>query len=220
MPQAWLKQPTYSVFFQGLQGGKFPPLSFEFLPQTITNFVCFFYILHIFSPHKSNFPTKSTSLKTVTRMFKFCCVVLEVGIHNVCVLYPSFFCEKPSIPEFSVIMPHTNDTSMVEIAHVLNIFLPRQLKTVMRMFKFCCVLCCLHNKLAHSQLYCCLQNMAPGNGHMHSKWIKETQLPHSARNTFTSQQLLLFMALHCKNFLVTLTIFWSPQLHSFCVGDM
>ena len=46
----------------------------------------------------------------------------KVGIHNVRVLYLSFSCEKPSIPEFSVIMPHTNDTSMVEIARVLNIF--------------------------------------------------------------------------------------------------
>ena len=50
-------------FFQGLQGGKFPPLGFEFPPQTITNLVCCSDILHIFSPHKSNFPHKTTSLE-------------------------------------------------------------------------------------------------------------------------------------------------------------
>ena len=52
------------VFFSGPLGGeKIPPLSFEFPPQTITNFVCFLDILHIFSPPKSNFPSKTTSLE-------------------------------------------------------------------------------------------------------------------------------------------------------------
>ena len=54
---------VYSVFFRAFRGGNFPPLSFEFPPQTITNFVCFLDILRIFSPHKSNFPPKTTSLE-------------------------------------------------------------------------------------------------------------------------------------------------------------
>ena len=45
-----------TVFFSGPLGGEISPLSFEFPPQTITNFVCFLDILHIFSTHKSNFP--------------------------------------------------------------------------------------------------------------------------------------------------------------------
>ena len=52
-------------FFSGPLVGEIPPppLSFEFPPQTVTNFVCFQNILHIFSPHKSNFPPKTTSLE-------------------------------------------------------------------------------------------------------------------------------------------------------------
>ena len=50
-------------FFRAFRGGNFPPSSFEFPPQTITNFICFLDILHIFSPHKSNFPPKTTSLE-------------------------------------------------------------------------------------------------------------------------------------------------------------
>ena len=47
------------VFFQG-GGLEFPSLSFEFPPpQTITNFVCFLDVLHIFSPHKSNSPPQN-----------------------------------------------------------------------------------------------------------------------------------------------------------------
>ena len=56
------------VFFQG-RGLKFPSLSFEFPPpQTITNFVCFLDVLHIFSPHKSNSPPKTTSLEKTLLM--------------------------------------------------------------------------------------------------------------------------------------------------------
>ena len=48
------------TFFSGpLGGGGISLLSFEFPPQTITNFVYFLDILHIFSPHKSNFPPKN-----------------------------------------------------------------------------------------------------------------------------------------------------------------
>ena len=63
-----------SVFFRAFRGGNFPPppLSFEFLPQTITNFVCFLDILHIFSPHKSNFPPKTTSLEKTLVMNQDC----------------------------------------------------------------------------------------------------------------------------------------------------
>ena len=42
--------------FQGLQEGNFPP-------KTITNFVCFLDVFHIFSPHKSNFPPETTFLE-------------------------------------------------------------------------------------------------------------------------------------------------------------
>ena len=52
-----------SVFFSGpLRAGNSPP-SFEFPPQTITNFVCFLDIFQIFSPHKINFPPKTTTLE-------------------------------------------------------------------------------------------------------------------------------------------------------------
>ena len=50
------------IFFRAFRrgggggGGGFPP-------QTITNFVCFLDILHIFSPHKSNLPPKTISLE-------------------------------------------------------------------------------------------------------------------------------------------------------------
>ena len=54
----------HTMFFSGPLGGEISPLSFEFpLPRTITNFICFLDILHIFSPHKSNFPPKTTSLE-------------------------------------------------------------------------------------------------------------------------------------------------------------
>ena len=52
-------------FFRALRGGKFPPLSFKIPPppQTMTNFVLFFHVFHIFSPHESNFPPKTTFLE-------------------------------------------------------------------------------------------------------------------------------------------------------------
>ena len=60
----------HQCFFFRAFGGGISPLSFEFHPQTITNFVCFFCfcfffldILHIFSPHKSNYSPKSTYLE-------------------------------------------------------------------------------------------------------------------------------------------------------------
>ena len=42
-----------SVFFRAFRGGNFPPLSFEFPPQTITNSVVFFgYSSHLLSLQK------------------------------------------------------------------------------------------------------------------------------------------------------------------------
>ena len=56
-----------SVFFHGLWGGgnsPTPPLpSFKFPPQTITKFVYFLDVFHIFSPQKSNFPPKTTFIE-------------------------------------------------------------------------------------------------------------------------------------------------------------
>ena len=59
------------VFFSG-------PL--EFPPQTVTNFVMFLDIFHIFSPHKRNFSPKITSLEKtlgeevlVTEFSRFSC---------------------------------------------------------------------------------------------------------------------------------------------------
>ena len=49
-----------SVFFSGPLGGKLPPLSFEFPPQTITNFVCF---LAFSLPTKAIPPPETTSLE-------------------------------------------------------------------------------------------------------------------------------------------------------------
>ena len=56
---------TQCFFFRAFRGGNFPPpLSFEFPPQTITNFVCFLDIFHIFlSPQKQFPPPKTTSLE-------------------------------------------------------------------------------------------------------------------------------------------------------------
>ena len=44
------------VFRNSVQDGNFPP-------KTITNFVGFLDVFHIFSPHKSNFPPETTFLE-------------------------------------------------------------------------------------------------------------------------------------------------------------
>ena len=53
-----------AVFFSGPLGGKFLPLSFEFPPQTATNFVWFFgYYSHFLSPQKQFPPQNYISRK-------------------------------------------------------------------------------------------------------------------------------------------------------------
>ena len=50
---------AYPVFFSGPLGGEISPLSFEFPPQTITNFVCFVDIFHIFLSPQKQFPPQN-----------------------------------------------------------------------------------------------------------------------------------------------------------------
>jgi len=52
-------------FFSGILGEKYSPSppSLKFPPQTITNWVCFLDVFHIFPPHKSNFPALTTFIE-------------------------------------------------------------------------------------------------------------------------------------------------------------
>ena len=74
----------HAVFFSGPLGGKFPPLSFEFPPQTITNFVVVF--LHFLSQQKQ-FPPKTTSLENTLHA---CSVEFIVGVDALASYHKSF----------------------------------------------------------------------------------------------------------------------------------
>ena len=69
-------------FFSGPLGGKFLPLSFEFAPQTITNFVLFCF-LHFLSQQKQ-FTPKTTSLENTLHA---CSVEFIVGVNALASYY-------------------------------------------------------------------------------------------------------------------------------------
>ena len=79
-----------SVFFRAFRGGNSPPpppLSFEFPPQTITNFVCFLDIFHIFLSPQKQFPPKNY----ISRKNPVCNRIVK----GYSILPPSFFTPHP-----------------------------------------------------------------------------------------------------------------------------
>ena len=82
-------RPSFYLFlFRAFRGGNSPPPppSFEFPPQTRTNFICFLDIFHIFSPHKINFPPKTTSLEKTLHRPKLVQPNVCIGQQNVVLL--------------------------------------------------------------------------------------------------------------------------------------
>ena len=77
-------------FFRAFGGGEFPPLSFEFPPQTITNFVCFLDVLHIFLSPQKKFPLKTTSLEK-TLLLLSCGVRTYVGPNILLIMSLPFY---------------------------------------------------------------------------------------------------------------------------------
>ena len=71
----------FFFFFSGPLGRKFPPLSFEFPPQTITNFVCLFFT---FLSQQKQFTPKTTSLENTLHA---CSVEFIVGVNALASYY-------------------------------------------------------------------------------------------------------------------------------------
>ena len=72
-------------FFSGPLGGKFPPLSFEFAPQTITIFFIFIFTFSL--PTKAIYTPKTTSLENTLHA---CSVEFIVGVDALASYYKSF----------------------------------------------------------------------------------------------------------------------------------